>query len=159
MCNILVRPHDMFYIYRWLGSALVFAEHEKNETFLIPSIGSHWSAFFLFPFCFWRCWTRVHTHSIRIIPYRFLFQSSHLFDKVSNHACKNNRTWPKSVIYENEMVTSMLVTDVGDQICWWQVWDVSSRFRMLATDLINWENHQHNEKSRQHNSSATNISN
>jgi len=34
-------------------------------------------------------------------------------------------------------VTSMLVTDVGDQMCWWQVWDV--------------------RESRQHNDSATNI--
>ena len=30
---------------------------------------------------------------------------------------------------------------------------------MLVTDLIHWENHQHNEKSRQHNDSFTNISN
>ena len=43
-------------------------------------------------------------------------------------------------------VTSMLVTDVGDQMCWWQVWDVGDRFRMLLIDLIHWENHQHNEK-------------
>ena len=28
---------------------------------------------------------------------------------------------------------------------------------MLVTDLINWENHQHNEKCRQHNDSATNC--
>ena len=33
-------------------------------------------------------------------------------------------------------VTLMLVTDVGDQMCWWQVWDVGARFRMLMTDLI-----------------------
>ena len=31
-------------------------------------------------------------------------------------------------------------------MCWWQVWDVGDRFRMLVTDLIHWENHQHNEK-------------
>ena len=37
-------------------------------------------------------------------------------------------------------VTSMLVTDVGDQMCWWQVWDVGDRFRMFVIDLI------HNEK-------------
>ena len=54
------------------------------------------------------------------------------------------------------LVTPMLVTDVGDQMCWWQV-DVNDRFRMLVTDLIHWENHQHNEKSRQHHDSATNI--
>lgn len=35
----LVRPHDMFYIYRWLGrhrNALVFAEHEKMKHSLSP---------------------------------------------------------------------------------------------------------------------------
>ena len=56
-------------------------------------------------------------------------------------------------------VTSMLVTDVWDQMCWWQVWDVDDWFRILITDSIHWENHQHNEKSRQHNDSATSISN
>ena len=30
---------------------------------------------------------------------------------------------------------------------------------MLVTDLIHWENHHHNEKSRQHNDSVTNILN
>ena len=30
---------------------------------------------------------------------------------------------------------------------------------MWVTDLIHWKNHQHNEKSRQHNDSATNIRN
>ena len=40
-------------------------------------------------------------------------------------------------------VTSMLVTDVGDQICWWQVSDVGDRSWMLMTDLIHEENHQH----------------
>jgi len=54
-------------------------------------------------------------------------------------------------------VRSMLVADVGDQMRWWQVWDVGDRFRMLVTDLIHWENHKHNEKRRQHNDSATNI--
>ena len=31
---------------------------------------------------------------------------------------------------------SMLVTDVGDEICWWQLWDVGKWFPMLLTDLI-----------------------
>jgi len=44
-------------------------------------------------------------------------------------------------------VTSMLVRDVGD------------KFEMLVTDLMHWKNHQHNEKSRQHIDSGTNISN
>ena len=50
------------------------------------------------------------------------------------------------------VVTLMLVTDVGDQC-------VGDMFEMLVTDLIHWKYHQHNEKSRQHNDSATNISN
>ena len=50
----------------------------------------------------------------------------------------------------------MLVTSLR---CWWPVQDVGDRFRMLVTDLIHWENHQHHEKSLQHNDSATNISN
>ena len=41
----------------------------------------------------------------------------------------------------SESVTSMLVTDVGDQMVGWQVWDVGNRFRMLITDEIHWENH------------------
>ena len=31
-------------------------------------------------------------------------------------------------------------------MCWWQLWDVGDRFRMLVTDLIHCENHQHKEK-------------
>ena len=42
-------------------------------------------------------------------------------------------------------VTSMLVTDVGDQMCWWQVWDVHDQFRLLVIDLIHLGNHQHND--------------
>ena len=34
----------------------------------------------------------------------------------------------------NWLVASMLVTDVGDQMCWWQVWDVGDQSR-----------HQHQE--------------
>ena len=51
----------------------------------------------------------------------------------------------------------MLVTDVGDQMCWLQVLDVGDRFRMLVIDLIHWEIHQHNEKGYQRNDSVTNI--
>ena len=25
-------------------------------------------------------------------------------------------------------VASMLVTDVGDEMCWWQIWDVGDQF-------------------------------
>jgi hypothetical protein len=37
--------------------------------------------------------------------------------------------------------------------------DVGDNFEMLVTDLIQKENHQHNEKSRQHNDSDSNIFN
>ena len=53
----------------------------------------------------------------------------------------------------------MLLTDVGNQMCWWQVRDISDRFRMLMTDLIHRESHQHSEKNRQDNDSAANIRN
>jgi len=46
--------------------------------------------------------------------------------------------------------------------CWWRILEtkcVGDKFEMSLTDLMHWENHQHNEKSRQHNDSATNISN
>jgi len=36
---------------------------------------------------------------------------------------------------------------------------VGDKFEMLVTDLIPWENHQHNGKSCKHNDSTTNISN
>jgi len=42
---------------------------------------------------------------------------------------------------------NVLVTSLR---CWWLI---------QVTDLIHWENHQHNGKSRQHNDSITNISN
>ena len=28
----------------------------------------------------------------------------------------------------DKTVTSMLVTDIGDEVCWWQLWDVDDRF-------------------------------
>ena len=45
----------------------------------------------------------------------------------------------------------MLMTDVGDKICWWQLWDIGDRFNTLKTPAY-WE-------SRQHNESVTNILN
>ena len=38
---------------------------------------------------------------------------------------------------------NVLVTSLR---CWWPIQDVGDRFRMLVTDLMHWENHQHNEK-------------
>ena len=43
-----------------------------------------------------------------------------------------------SCLNQSKPVTLMLVTDVGDQMCWWQVWDVGDRFRMLVTDSGCW---------------------
>ena len=53
----------------------------------------------------------------------------------------------------------MLVTDVGDKMCWRQVEDVGYRFKMLVADLLQSKNHDHNEKSHKHNDSVTNILN
>ena len=64
-----------------------------------------------------------------------------------------------------DMLKLMLVTDVGDRMCWWQNWDVDDPFSMLVTDLVYsiqnvyWKNQQSNEKIRQYNDSATSISN
>ena len=62
-------------------------------------------------------------------------------------------------LYDDEQVTLMLMTGVGEQICWWQVWDVGDRYRMLMTGLMHWKSHQDNEKNRQHHDRSTNISN
>ena len=41
--------------------------------------------------------------------------------------------------------TSMLVTDVGDRLCWWQkVWNVDDRFQMLVTDSLHSKSHHKN---------------
>ena len=42
--------------------------------------------------------------------------------------------------------------DVGDKC-------VGDKLKMLLSDLKHWKNHQHNEKSRQHNDSVTDILN
>ena len=34
----------------------------------------------------------------------------------------------------------MLVTDVGDQMCWWQVWHVGDRFLQMSYQMFN-KNH------------------
>ena len=33
----------------------------------------------------------------------------------------------------------MLLSDVGDQMCWWQARDVGDRFKMFVTDFIHWK--------------------
>ena len=58
--------------------------------------------------------------------------------------------WYNYIVVGNNSVASMLVTDVVDQMIWWQVLDVGDRFNKLR-------NHQHNEKSRQHNDSTATI--
>ena len=44
----------------------------------------------------------------------------------------------------------ILVTDLGDEMCWGQVWDVDDRFKMMVTNLLHRKCHQHVH-------SATNI--
>jgi len=54
-----------------------------------------------------------------------------------------------------------LSADVNDE-CRWRLWEtkrVGDKFEGLVTDLIHRENHRLNEKSHQHNDSATNILN
>ena len=36
------------------------------------------------------------------------------------------------------LATSMLVTDVGDEMCWWQLWDVGDRFNTLKSRQQNY---------------------
>ena len=48
------------------------------------------------------------------------------------------------------LLIMMLITDIGDKRCWWQVWDIAEQFNTL-------KNHQHNENSRRYNDSVTNI--
>ena len=87
--------------------------------------------------CWWRnvlvtilrCWLRRrcgHQHSfvfnINVQSFKRCYQ--HL-----NVANNINVTMDKLNI--QNLVTSMLVTDVGDQMCCWQVWDVGDRLNTL----------------------------
>ena len=49
-------------------------------------------------------------------------------------------------------MATMLVTGVGDEICYWQLWDVVDQLKILEISNIN-------EKSRQLIDSATNVFN
>ena len=74
------------------------------------------------------------------------------------------QNWYNTVFFQK---THRAIGDVGDtyiyhqqkrlHFVWDVVWDVGDRFRMLVTDWKHWKNHQHNEKSRQHIGSVTNI--
>ena len=46
--------------------------------------------------------------------------------------------------HQIDRVGSMLVTDVGDSLYWWQVWDSSKQFEMVV-DFIHLKRHQHND--------------
>ena len=63
--------------------------------------------------------------------------------------------------FRNQAIQAKIVQNWLHLCCWRMLETkcVGDKFQMLVTDLIHWENHQHNEKSRQHNDSATNISN
>jgi len=76
----------------------------------------------------------------------FCYDKSYVHSKLQFFLSQQIKILTMILIHLNQTkkitVTSMFVTDVGDQMCWWQVWDVSDRFRIMVTDLIHWENHQ-----------------
>ena len=43
--------------------------------------------------------------------------------------------WTKSYEPYHIKAYHMLVTDDGDQMCWWQVWDVDDRFNTKITNI------------------------
>ena len=118
------------------------------------------------------CSIVFHTHSVHILAYiSYLFMALYqaamwvieTINTVSYRSLQLNISncskWTIH-IFKCKMISMSLESkngdiDVGDQMCWWQVWDVGDRFRMLVTDLFHWENHQHNEKSHHH--KITNI--
>ena len=53
----------------------------------------------------------------------------------------------------------MLVMDVGEEMCWRQLWDDVDWYKMFVTDSIHLENFHYNGKSRHHNDAVTNILN
>ena len=68
----------------------------------------------------------------------FLFRKSRIRDCKINFIIQKYDYiyWIQQIIIKNavyhftlNMVTSMLVTNVGKQMCWWQVWDVGDRFK------------------------------
>ena len=74
--------------------------------------------------------------STQVLYWKTLLEKSTTFDPLASEC---TQYWKSFRIVPT--VTLMLVTDVEDQMCWWQVWDVVARFRMLMTDLIHWQNH------------------
>ena len=136
---------DVLEVDQWNSFYSMIFPNTKITSFSITTRTEKWK--FLktsFEFVFW--WIS-NLLSVKV-------QSSNLYQYNSTSEISSSRKCPVIAILT---VASMLMTDVGNQMYWWQVWDVGDRFRMLVTDLIHRENHQHNEKSRQHNDSATNI--
>ena len=106
-------------------------------------------------FCFFLFWSDMmsilhvvqsHSHSILSINYRLQiteliktteFELKHGFSIGFRHIRPINMKY-RLYISDVLKVTSILVTDVGDQMCWWQVWDVGDRFRMFVTDSGCW---------------------
>ena len=116
-------------------------------------------------------WNDIFEFSFFIEPmlhYRLVYGGDRLLREYSLDLDRWNFEWIEFIgIWWQDMLgtpwsqlcfqfTLILVTDVGDQLCRWLAWDFGDRFSMLVTDIKHWENHQYNEKSRQHNDSATN---
>ena len=71
------------------------------------------------------------------------FWSSKIFDplKFLQNLMSHDRIYPcPNCSNPLILVTSMMVTEFGNKMCWWQVPDVDDRFKMSVTDLINWKN-------------------
>ena len=79
-----------------------------------------------------RLWAQIYT------------QDQSYFLELEPYCCARLRT-------NRFRMTSMLVTDVGDKMCYKLVADVGDRcwwpIKMLVTDLIHWKNHQYKQKS------------
>ena len=74
---------------------------------------------------------------IKIIEQKHEWLTQNIMLWIAFHK-RNFRRLTRSFQTRFNLVTSMLVTDVGDQMYWWQVWDVDDRFTMLMNDERCW---------------------
>ena len=103
-----------------------------------------WFQNFSWNFCWWPL--RMHQHPDYVTKISILSPTL----QCDSHPCEQflfqklfwfklwNQLWPilHSLLYSKSAelfstVTSVLVTDIGDRMCWWQVWYVGDRFNTL----------------------------
>ena len=58
-----------------------------------------------------------------------------LYESNIKYAAYDKQNFKSSIKYENLKVTSMLVTNVGDAMCWWQLYDVCDGLAILVTNI------------------------